>query len=59
MAVVSYYVVPEDKWLSRRSITRMLEATEGKTAAEFEKEESTTPQQQSLEATSEKAEKQE
>jgi hypothetical protein len=34
MSFVSYYYVPEEKWLSRRSIARILDATA--TAAEFE-----------------------
>jgi hypothetical protein len=30
MAIVSYYVIPEENWLARRSIQRVLDIVEGK-----------------------------
>lgn len=37
MAVVSYFIVPEEKWLDRRGIARVIDATEGKVFPEEEK----------------------
>lgn len=30
MAIVAYYVVPDEQWLSRRSIARVLDVASGK-----------------------------
>lgn len=34
MAVVSYFVIPEDKWLDRRGIAHVIDAVEGKIGTE-------------------------
>lgn len=36
MGIVSWYIVPEDAWLSKRMIGRVLDATEGKDTTEGE-----------------------
>lgn len=39
MAVIAYYVVPDEQWLSRRSIALVLAVTEGKEVPVDEKKE--------------------